>query len=328
MKKKLIALLAALMLTASVHTAENFFLVADELDQPRQLAIPADTPYPHFRAQPQHRTLCSPSQPNVRIPITFFDNNSDTIVVLGQSLPASKESMLGHAYLFDCDVIMFDYRWHESYKTFLLKALASCRPTQRILHDEEQEVRTVLNFIRTLKKYKRVIGLGECYSTYLFAKVQADETRARRQGPFTHLIFDSPWHSLRSFAESICNDPLLPLSPGKGGAPRVLKAVTSCPPVKHIILATTFAFLNDVCIEQHLAALTIPVLFIYGKNDLFVPEEHFSQIWGAAPRGLRAALITPYCHGENLNRESEELYRQVCERFIASSSVAEFLEQS
>ena len=325
MNKKLFFMLMALMLTASIHADNNFFLMADELDEPCQLAIPADRPYP-FRIPPQQRTIRSPFQPDLHI-ITFFDNNSDTIVVLGQSLPASKESMLGHAYLFNCDVIMFDHRWHQSYGTFLLKALASGWPTQRILHDEEQEVRAVLGFIRTLKKYKRVIGLGECYSTYLFAKVQADETRAHRQGPFTHLILDSPWHSLRSFAESICNDPLLPLSPGKGGAPKVLKAVTSCPPVKQMILATTFAFLNDVCIEQHLAALTIPVLFIYGRNDLFVPQDHFNRIWEATPQGLRAALFTPYSHSGNLRRESEELYRQVCERFIASSSVAEFLER-
>ncbi|MBY0353256.1 alpha/beta hydrolase [Candidatus Babeliales bacterium] len=325
MNKQLISMLATLILTASMQAAENFFLVADQLDQPRQLAIPADTPYPHFRAQPQHHTLWSPSDPNLRIPITFFDNNSDTIVILGQGLPAPKESMLGHAYLFDCDVIMFDYRWNQSYRTFLLKALASGCPTQRILHDEEQEVRTVLNFIRTRKKYKRVVGLGECYSTYLFAKVQADERRAGRPG-FTHLILDSPWHSLRSFAESICKDPLLPLSPGKGGAPRALKAVTSCPPVKRMILATTFAFLNDVCIEQYLTQLTIPVLFIYGRNDLFVPKKHYDKIWIATPRALRAALITPYCHSGNLRPESEELYRRVCERFIESDSIAQFLE--
>jgi hypothetical protein len=261
----------------------------------------------------------------LEVPMLFFDRNSDTILLIGQGLPAPKEVMYTHANLFsDYDVILFDYRWNDNYGSFLFKSLALCSPTQRILLDEEEEVCAVLDFLHKHKDYAKIIGLGECYSNFLFAKIQADEIKKSGHGPFTHLILDSCWHSFKSFAESICDDPFLPISPQEGGAPWILKAITGCSIVKWPLLKIVFILMHNVSIEEHLSHLDIPALFIYGVNDLFVHKDHFETIHQASKANKRAAFLTPYQHADNLHNKS--LYRFICEQFINASSLTEFID--
>jgi hypothetical protein len=191
---------------------------------------------------------------------------------------------------------------------------------------EEEEILTVLDFLQKHKKYTKTVALGECYSTYLFTKIQADLFKETGKGPFTHIILDSPWHSFKSFAESICSDPYLPFSPQEGGAPWILKKFTNSPAIKWLLLKIAFAFLQNVSIEEPLAQLNIPVLFIHGCNDIFVPENQFKQIWDASPQEQRAALLTPYSHSDNLHTATKHIYRFICEQFIKSSSIKNFLE--
>ena len=232
--------------------------------------------------------------------------------------------MLEFAQLFDrYDVIVFDYRWRDTYARSLLQSLVLCSPTQRMLFDEEQEIRAVIDFLARHKKYEKVVGLGECYSNFLFAKIQADDVQKSGKGPFTHLILDSCWLSFKSFAHSISRDPFLPCSPQQGGAPWILKKLTNCPLVKWPVMKIIFAFLDNVSIEKHLAHLNIPVLFIHGMRDLMVPKPQFEAIWKAACCGKRAALLTPYHHADNLGNKF--LYRFVSEQFINTASIDEFV---
>ena len=83
--------------------------------------------------------------------------------------------MLSYAALFDnYDVILFDYRWSNNYFLSLFKSIATCSLTKRMLLVEEEEVNAALDFVQQHKKYEKIIGLGECYSTYLFTKIQSD----------------------------------------------------------------------------------------------------------------------------------------------------------
>ncbi len=259
----------------------------------------------------------------LQIPVTFYDRNSDVILIAGQGLPASKESMEDFAELFSSyDVILFDYRWNGKYESFLAKAIASANPVKKVLLDETQEVEAVLSFVKNRKAYSKVVGLGECYSNFLFAKVQSDNIKKYGHGPFTHLIFDSCWHSLRLFAERICFDPYLPVSPQKGGAPWLLKAITDSRMVKWSTLWFIFSFMNDISIEPYLSSLHTPVLFVHGLNDLFVPQEHFNKIWDATHPHERAVFFTPYRHSGNLH--NKELYRYISEQFVGCESTKEF----
>ena len=255
----------------------------------------------------------------IHIPVKFYDRNSDTILIVGQGLPGTKESVKIFADIFNTyDVILFDYRWVGRYPLDLAKGILTNSAIQKIVLDEVEEVQTVLNFVKEHKKYRSVVGLGECYSNFLFAKVQADAVKQCGRGPFTHLILDSSWHSIRLLAEQICFDPFLPIRPQSGGAPLCLRKITHNKVIKNAILKAVFAVINDISIESYLAGLSIPVLFIYGLQDLFVPKEHFELMWQATNPDERVALFTPYRHSDNLHNKI--LYQYICEQFVAADS--------
>lgn len=252
------------------------------------------------RADPSALTLTV--NETLTVPALFFDRGSTTAVVMGQGLPASKESMLVFAKLFtEYDIILFDYRWNNCYYTSLVKSVIRGGPLKNILFDEEAEIRAALQFLQRRKQYTRIVGLGECYSCFLFAKIQADDIQKHGKGPFTHLIFDSPWLSLKTLAESIYKDPYLPLYPQEGGAPWWLKKFSTCPLIKKVALGIIFRLMKDVSIKPYLSKLNIPLLLVHGSGDQLVPQEHFEEIQNAAPQGKLALLLTERAHAENIH---------------------------
>ena len=330
-KKIIILFLTTILwLNAQQPTKEKFFIRADVCDEPKEIKIASPVLKDFSEKQDEqiseealHITLHTKS--GLEIPALFFDRKSNTALILGQGIPAPKEAMLKYAKLFsNYDIILFDYRWRDSYASSLLKSLALCSPTQKILLDEEEEILAVIDFVKNRKNYEKIIGLGECYSNFLFAKIQSDEVQKSGKGPFTNLILDSCWHSFKAFAESISSDPYLPIEPQDGGAPWILKKLTNNPIIKWTLLKIVFTFLQNVSIEEYLPNLKIPVLFIYGINDLFILNHHFESLWNTAEQQNRSALITPYKHADNLQNKS--VYRFVCEQFINSSSITEFIE--
>lgn len=118
------------------------------------------------------------TESGLEFPVLHIDRGSDTVIVLGQGLSDPKEVMLPIAALFEtCDVILFDYRWYDSFNSTQTKALFTGS-----FHNEVEEVRAVLSAAKD-KGFKKVIGLGLCYSAVLFAKVQAEQ--GENEG-FTH----------------------------------------------------------------------------------------------------------------------------------------------
>jgi hypothetical protein len=261
----------------------------------------------------------------LEVPVLFWDRNSTTALIAGPSIRAPKESMCAFANLFDTyDVISIDYRWSNNYFSSLLTSIILCSPIQRMLLDEEEEVYAAIDFIKQHKKYEKIIGFGECYSTFLLTKIQADNVEASGQGPFTHLILDSCWHSLISFTESVCNDPFLPFNSQDGGAPWLLKKIMNSPIIKWPLLEILFAFVDNVSVEEHLPKINLPILFVYGDNDIFVSKDHFESIWNAARKDTRAVLLTPYRHADNLH--NKPVYKFICEQFIGVASITDFQE--
>lgn len=259
----------------------------------------------------------------ISVPVTFYNRESGTLIVAAQGLPAPKESMNFLITLFPhYDILLFDYRWCHQYEWFLGKALIAREPVKRVLIDEVEELATAVHFALRRKKYSAIVGLGECYSCFHLAKLQADSVKKRGRGPFTHLVLDSCWSSLRHFAERICFDPFLPISPQEGGAPKIITWLTDSYLFKMIVLESIFKFLPNVSIQPYLATLDIPVLFIHGRRDLFVPNDHFETIWQATDAHNRALLSTPSQHADNLSNKA--LYRAAIEAFISSSTMATF----
>lgn len=307
----------------SIHAAEdnNFYLTVKEWDNKKQI----DTnfsPEKNSATKIRNKSIeffSLPLSTNLTIPVKFYNRRSDRLIVAAQALPASKRSMEIFSELFpEYDIVTFDYRWNDNYEWFLCKSIFACKPVQSVLLDEIEELRTVVTHTINRKKYKTVVGLGQCYSCFHLAQLQAESK------PFTHLIFDSCWHSVKSFAERICFDPYLPSSPQEGGAPTILSNITNNAAFKNITLGSLFSMLSNPSINQFLPQINIPLLYIYGKNDRFVPEETFQQIWNATNESQRTLLLTPFQHCNNL--ENEMVYQAIADLFIRSSTLEDFLQ--
>lgn len=259
----------------------------------------------------------------IEIPTIYHDRNNEVLMIVAAALPASKESMAIFAKMFPYyDVVLFDYRWVNQYGSFLMKSILLGKPVEKILLDPIEELKTVIDYFTGKKIYKKVVGLGECYGCFHLAKLQSDTIKKTGQGLFTHLILDSCWHSLRYFAERICYDPLLPVSPQDGGMPKIITTFTDNNMFKSVVLGFIFSFMQNISIKSYIASVEIPILFVHGKNDLFVPLNHFDEIWNATNKKNRAVFFTPYRHSDNLG--NKKLYKYIVEQFVDSQSMHEF----
>lgn len=271
-------------------------------------------------------TFSLKTESGIDVPVIYYNRNSDALLIAAQALPAPKEAMGVFAKIFPhYDIILFDYRWSGQYESFLFKSIISRKPTEKLLLNETEELETVLDFALQKKSYTTVIGLGECYSCFHLVKVQFDSLKNKGYGPFTHLILDSCWYSLRDFAERICYDPFLPISPKVGGAPSLLKYITNSSIFKSIALGLIFNFLTNISIKPYISALKIPLLFIHGSQDIFVPFDHFEKIWQSTNQKNRALLLTPFHHADNL--KDKKIYQCLCDLFVNSKTVDEFKEK-
>ncbi len=269
-----------------------------------------------MRDQPATITLTTTTQ---HIDTLFFDRKSDTLLILGQGFPGSKESIASVAWLFpDYDVISFDYRWRDLY-TYTTTTQTILHPVQRMIHDCVDDAELVVRHFKEQKQYREVIGLGLCYSNYTFAEAQA------RSKLFTKLIFDSSWTSLNEFIRHICLDPWLPYSPQEGGSPEWLKNI-----LKASFVHSCLTSIIDVCCPT-ISVLPVlnklnatPILFIHGTGDLLVDyPNNFTALWQAATADYKAAFITPSRHSDNMDPDPT-LYHTICDAFIRTNSLSDF----
>lgn len=318
----LLIYLSTIFFSSNILQCDEFKLYCNQL-QESILIIPDAAAFKENLIEESIDTFSLKTKSDINVPIIFYNRKSDTLLLAAPALPAPKESMEIFAKIFPhYDIVTFDYRWSGHYETFLLQSIITGKPIERILLNEIEELQTVLDFIVQRKSYTTVIGLGECYSCFHFVTLQADSIKNTGHGPFTHLILDSCWLSLRHFAERICYDPFLPVSPKVGGAPVLLKYITNNSVFKSIVLGLIFSFMTNISLEPLIAELKIPILFIHGSKDIFVPFNHFEKIWQSTDQKNRALFLTPFHHADNL--KNKKLYNYISDLFISSKTIDEF----
>lgn len=251
----------------------------------------------------------------------YFNNNSDKVIVLGQGFPGEMEAMqdfipfLGDGF----DYIAFDYRWKDLFR-YVLNPITICRPTQRIFYDEQEEIITVVNFLKSKKNYKEIIGLGQCYSSFLFVVTQAKEQLDGRS-LFDRLILESCWYSLKEFALCVGKDPGLVANPQYGGS-EFLKWICSSQALYGVVEALT-KFFPDINIESYASKLKdTPILFIHGMNDKLISTVSFAQVWNAVS-SPKVALLTPHRHVDNLQHDG--VMTHACKTFLESCDIENFI---
>lgn len=248
------------------------------------------------------------------MPTIFFNRNSDTLIIAGPGINKRKENMACFVEIFNqYDVLVFDYRWAANFGYKLYPQTVK-NPVNAMLLDEVEEIESIVAYAKTLKNYKKIIGLGECYSTYLMVLAQQ---KAMQNGYrlFSKLILDSCWLSMNAFADAICNDPFLPLTGCKGGSPVWFKSFFNFIGFGWIVKKVTNYFWSTIDVRSVLADISqTPILFIHGQNDLLVPKLDFEQILEAARQNPTSAILTPYTHSANVH--DRHIYKFLCESFI------------
>lgn len=260
---------------------------------------------------------------------TLLDRGSDVLIVVGTGFTNYRERMAPFGDMFtDQDVLFFDFRGHGAQKVKLFKPSTWMGPTQYAFGidrnkvsfgwKEHLDVEAIVSHVKARKKYKKVVGLGICYSTMMFAK-----TASHHPELFDKLILDGAWLDLKQTAETISKDV------GKLGRPQKHSALANIWPFNttwfQSTLLTAAEWLlnvrfNTISMLDYLPHLDdrLDVLFFHGKKDALVPSKQFEVIWHATSCPKKTAVVTSNEHVWN-HLKSKEYYKEICELFINNS---------
>ena len=254
---------------------------------------------------------------DTHLDMIHFDRNSDTLIVLGHGYWSTKERWKYVVQLFkDYDIIIFDYRWTAD--GFGLQYSSLFQPVKSYFFDEQNDVVAVVTMAKTLKKYKNIIGLAECYSGLTFAMAQAHQ-EANGHSLFTKLILDSAFVSLYATSKSKLSDPKLFYETCSD------YSWSPCAWTQYLLLALSNVIAPDISIHSFISKIHIPILFIHGKKDSFTPLKAFRKKAWTPCKSEKALFLTPYEHVKSSTDWG--VYSYMCNQFIQAQSLGAFAEQ-
>jgi hypothetical protein len=245
------------------------------------------------------QTTTITTQSGILVPIIFSDRASDSLILLGQGLGGAKEELLllGKAFP-EYDTICFDYRWKTDPYFFFWPSTLNA-PIEKIFFDCQEELCAVYSFITKQKNYKKIIGLGTCYSAALFILAQVQHELRYKTPLFTHLICDSMW---------LCINDL------------ICRMNKQYPLLTSSLISLLSSLVPEYCTDKYLVLLSkTATLFIHGANDQLVPLSDFALIVAATKNTPKECWITDYGHGESFLSD-QRAYVQVCQTFIEKFS--------
>jgi len=259
---------------------------------------------------------------------TFFDRNSDKLLVVGPGFTNPREYMSPFIDMFpDHDIVLFDFRGHgykefslynvESWPMNLLEVVpgVNIAPDEVTLgREEDKDVAALIKAFKKRKSYAAVHGLGVCYGAFVFLKAAA-----LYNDLFDKLVLDGCWLSLPLFVEKVRKDFKTIWNPQVGG--------WGCHWLfgnqKFISILEWFT-VNVIGLELHNLSLVdylskvqkTKVLFFYGKDDLMVHRHEFEQLWSLLDHVEKTVIITSNPHVRN-HWKQKELFKLVSDLFFA-----------
>lgn len=288
--------------------ANNHVVLSDERIRVEQERI--DQEKIAMQQNPGLRVVIQTST-NMHMSATFFDRGSKKLLIVGQGLGFSQEHMLFYARVFyDYDLLIFDYRWRDSIK-FVLSGQMLLHPIAHLFEQEKEEVISVVRWGRARKQYEQIIGLGLCYSAYMFLAAQVE---SKKQGAvlFDALILDSCPVTIADVLLKFSNNPLLIVRPRQTHDPLLFR-VLSWTYIPYMLAKFVGLFLPYSAISLCVELGQFPLMFIHGSADRLVPLADFNRLWDSVPSKNKVALITPSAHVMNI--ENNVIYKLVCDQF-------------
>ena len=267
---------------------------------------------------------------------TYFNRNSDTLLVIAPGFPGKREELTPFVEMFDTyDIVILDFRgfnfteqsWYNPFSwklhpsQYVIKADGK---VSRMGEIEEQDILAVINTVKRRKQYKRTFGLGTCYSTIIMAKAAATGKNV-----FDKLILDGTPCSIKELVYRHVEDLKLLFSNGKRTGwknlwPLRLKCVQKTILFfAEILCRIKFSKYNVEALD-YLVHLDIPILFVHGMKDAIVTYESFKHNWQNTPTRQKCALITPHEHVTS-HIKDKKLYKLTCDLFF-ESTYQEFID--
>jgi hypothetical protein len=257
------------------------------------------------------------------VPCTFFDRNSNKLLVVGEGFTNAREVMSPFIDMFpDHDIILFDYRGqgfnptnHEISPTKLFFDV-NCSKVG-LGAKEDNDVIAVIDAMKAKKKYTQINGVGLCYSALIFVKA-AGIKQEKNEKLFDHLILDGCWLSLQNFTEKLAQDPKRICSPQYGGWKKnwLIKKLW----FQKLFLALGqelfYTPFNRISILDYLNKIKdTSIIYFYGKDDLVVTRHEFEIMWNNTKTKEKTAIITSNPHVRN-HLKQKELYKLICDLFL------------
>ncbi len=265
---------------------------------------------------------------NKKIYGTFFDRNSDYLVLISGGFTNCHEYMAPFVKLFPkYDLLFFDLPGHgleqqqaSSIKGQLAQSILGLDISSVSLGNAEAEtIITVTQHFKHKKRYKKIAGVARCYSVPFFAQAGVEWEKENNQPLFNKLILDSPFSSFQTFIPQV---PLLASSRSK--AP-LLRDVCQSWPVKRVFTKIAEYFLEiplQECVPtgKWLKQLTATdILFIHSKKDIAISNADFFELWDELHEiNNKCTLFTQNQHAMN-HIKQKELYKFIGEQFIEHS---------
>ena len=163
----------------------------------------------------------------------------------------------------------------------------------------------MVTWLRARKRYKKIVGLGICYSAYTFALAQ------RHKRLFDALMCDSCWVSLATIAQALARDPYLMIDP-QFGSNWLVRALMGWWPCNLVLSRLINWLVPDRSALEPIGQVGIPVLFVHGQQDLLVPADLLVKELDNRAFVYELVLLA----GRHAINYKEPAYKRVCEGFI------------
>ena len=262
-----------------------------------------------------------------KIPFTFFDRGSDELIAIGGGFANPREMLAPLLSIFvDYDVVIFDHVGHgldykpESYLGwFFQKALGIDFTALKGGAQEENEILSIVHHFKSQKTYRKLYGVGFCYSTGIFMK-----TAANNPGLFDKLILDGAWESGEALMKRFAEKPELFFDPQRGSPSeqsmnfKKKNTYRLAMWIAHWNLTQRHIRGSAVDLPPNGPALkklgNVPILLIHGVNDLVISERQFNNVWDNKA-GEKTAIITDARHLSN-HIKYKQLFSWCCNCFL------------
>lgn len=300
----------------------------------------------------------------------FFDRKSKYLLVVGPGFGNEKEKFAPFVHMFsDYDIVIPDYRGHGYEQPSILDiqqwASSDFKPVESIINKmnnficsgkvphvnlrettfglkEEEDILAVVRYLKSKKNYKKVFGIGLCFSSYTFSKLAA-----KKQGLFSKLILDSSINSVQKLVDTVIESPELIIDPQKGNVPGLetlsqdstilsntrsfkrsvamtAKKLITKPISKALKAGFSKVAIPQTTTTQYLSRARCPVLLIHGSDDLLTdPINHFYKNIGA--KSVVAGFL--FKNGRHLTNhiKHKEAYTMLAKLFFENDT-REFLD--